>query len=918
MQGLQDIDIEAACAIWDGNVSKELRQQYPLEEGDDRWLSKVLTGSSRPASRLYKAKVLPSPACPFCDTEEEETKEHCFWRCPRGASIRAEALHSLQQEGFQMENPEDPTPTRSGAPALWWCGLMNEGPALEEALTTIGDEDFVVDPPPPRDFADLEPEEAAGGSVMKERDARLDRRSRGSFGSGLEPEPPRQIPPKTIVEHVQIGTLAYFADLQLGDKILKLNGFTPEDADFHEQRWKWDLQMNFQGMREVEAGERLEQWVEEESGGVTMRRLLLATDGSGLHPTDRRLRRYGYGLFRGSGRHPWNRVRRLLGPHQVVPRAELRVLLEAVRMTDLPIKVLVDCAFVVDGFELLDQGKDTSHLDHQDLWEALREALQGGVPHRVQVTKVKAHTSLQDVEQGIISFRDRWYNDEVDQLAKDGAKLDELPAGAVHAARQRKKWAIILQMMQVRILKARDPFLQTHKKEMERRKPPRVVAHTLPGRPAFPARGPCPGATVAPSVSVEVQQDAVMELEREHDEDPQIELQQQRIEELEAMAGVQDGFFDDQEDDDEHWVQRDAQEARQVALRARQHAEVLEQQDGVSAVIARDLRKECDVIMEDAEGILSQPAPSTRSQVLVASTIPARPVALGQEVLGSLTRQVQHAVVDLDEDPLCMVEDSSRNSNSSSSTAPPRDITSGRPLPGSESVAPTINLASGVVGSQDEDKENESAPCRKQNAAGHMARLKKRFPLFAWKKQENTGKELQVVFQHSPTLEGLRSLTTTPLGRRAKKSQTLPVAAYRPMRWYLEQLGPRGEHHHQGRARSGLLDRNASKALRGYFHDRSGARVQHGRGESCGALRRPDLPGALQDRVPQSRAALLSGSSRLRGQSQASLPGRSEGPPRLAPGGDGDFQFSSGTNRWEPVEMEAGGVPASPLSQVEL
>ena len=134
MQDLQDIDIEATCALWHGKEGKQTRQLFPTEEGDDRWLAKVLTGSFRPASRLFKAKVLPSPICPFCDTGEEVTKEHCFWRCPRWTSIRAEAIHFLQQEGFQMEKPEDPNPTRSGTPALWWCGLMNEDPVMEEAL----------------------------------------------------------------------------------------------------------------------------------------------------------------------------------------------------------------------------------------------------------------------------------------------------------------------------------------------------------------------------------------------------------------------------------------------------------------------------------------------------------------------------------------------------------------------------------------------------------------------------------------------------------------------------------------------------------------------------------------------------------------------------------------------------------------
>ena len=219
---------------------------------------KVLSGSFRPASRLYKARALSSPICPFCDTGEEETKEHCFWRCPRWKPIRDEALGLLQQHGFQRENQNDPTSARSGTPALWWCGLMNEDPALEEALTKIEDEDFVVDPPPQRTTLGAEEEPGAVAAAMQQFNARLNRRNYGSFGFGLEPEPLQQDPPRAIIEHVQIGTPAYFADMQQGDEILKLNGMTPEEAGFHEQRWQWELSIEFQGSREIETGE---QWV---------------------------------------------------------------------------------------------------------------------------------------------------------------------------------------------------------------------------------------------------------------------------------------------------------------------------------------------------------------------------------------------------------------------------------------------------------------------------------------------------------------------------------------------------------------------------------------------------------------------------------------------------------------------------------
>jgi len=45
-----------------------------------------------------------------------------------------------------------------------------------------------------------------------------------------------------------------------------------------------------------------------------------------------------------------------------------------------------------------------------------------------------------------------------------------------------------------------------------------------------------------------------------------------------------------------------------------------------------------------------------------------------------------------------------------------------------------------------------------------------------------------VEFKCSPPLVGLKNVTLTPAGRKAKKGQTLPIAAFRPLKWYLESL----------------------------------------------------------------------------------------------------------------------------------
>ena len=84
---------------------------------------------------------------------------------------------------------------------------------------------------------------------------------------------------------------------------------------------------------------------------------------------------------------------KLLGPHQVVPRSELRALLRIVGTENTPTRVLSDCQMVVDGFEKLTAGETLKGLDHQDLWKELQQLLAQHPKGRFDVKKVKAHTT---------------------------------------------------------------------------------------------------------------------------------------------------------------------------------------------------------------------------------------------------------------------------------------------------------------------------------------------------------------------------------------------------------------------------------------------------------------------------------------------------------------------------------------------
>ena len=81
-------------------------------------------------------------------------------------------------------------------------------------------------------------------------------------------------------------------------------------------------------------------------GGV--RRRLVATNGSGLCPTDERLGRCGWGVFHARN-SPRNRAELLNCPILVVPRAELKAVIYVAQTLTEPTTTLCDCAFVVDG-----------------------------------------------------------------------------------------------------------------------------------------------------------------------------------------------------------------------------------------------------------------------------------------------------------------------------------------------------------------------------------------------------------------------------------------------------------------------------------------------------------------------------------------------------------------------------------------
>ena len=62
-----------------------------------------------------------------------------------------------------------------------------------------------------------------------------------------------------------------------------------------------------------------------------------------------------------------------------------------------------------------------------DLWKIYVRLLRQKGEHAVRVSKVKAHTSVEDIAKGIISEADRIGNDHSDTLADRGATRGDSP-----------------------------------------------------------------------------------------------------------------------------------------------------------------------------------------------------------------------------------------------------------------------------------------------------------------------------------------------------------------------------------------------------------------------------------------------------------------------------------------------------------
>ena len=148
------------------------------------------------------------------------------------------------------------------------------------------------------------------------------------------------------------------------------------------------------------------------------------------------------------GKHVWTR-RGVLGWVNVSNhRAELRALLEALRVGTPPLRIHVDNQSVVDGVSSSREACTSSTAADADLWHRVWEELEvARAKGSVEVLKVKAHTGWLDVLNRRISPRDQYGNWLADQAAKACARHseDQAPTWRINAEIRKAvawlKWA---------------------------------------------------------------------------------------------------------------------------------------------------------------------------------------------------------------------------------------------------------------------------------------------------------------------------------------------------------------------------------------------------------------------------------------------------------------------------------------------
>ena len=143
-------------------------------------------------------------------------------------------------------------------------------------------------------------------------------------------------------------------------------------------------------------------------------------------------------------------------------RAELQAVIRVLESEQRAVDIRTDSKYVFDG-ALKNRYKwkragwrgKRRKLANADLWIALDALLEARPRGAVFFTKVKAHTTVDDVQRGLISRFDFEGNSAADALAVAGACVKDVDGNLRYRSRERIHIGLAVQRMMVEVLYAR-------------------------------------------------------------------------------------------------------------------------------------------------------------------------------------------------------------------------------------------------------------------------------------------------------------------------------------------------------------------------------------------------------------------------------------------------------------------------------
>ncbi len=180
-------------------------------------------------------------------------------------------------------------------------------------------------------------------------------------------------------------------------------------------------------------------------------RVMVFTDGSAIHPQDRRRRRAAWATFYAPD-HPWNADGPVHTDTQTVFAAELMAALHAVASASTPTRIISDCRAVVDIVRAeLEADLRPIRGDYGDLRTRLRREIQSRPPGFYEVEWIKSHVDASNADEierrGGSSAEQMRGNDCADRLAKSAMRWHDIDYGEYDQADDREFLAAVVQAM---------------------------------------------------------------------------------------------------------------------------------------------------------------------------------------------------------------------------------------------------------------------------------------------------------------------------------------------------------------------------------------------------------------------------------------------------------------------------------------